>query len=217
MADRPSVADPMTGPEMRTAGPLPPCPTGCTDDCPEGAEAHAKQVRASIDPRIQHEWPAHKRPTLFTDESRWTPIEEPGGLPEGWQVVSTWEHFGGRRATDLATRLHVVHAPPRPARRRLFRSSPPVPAVWGLVEQTHDKSRPDLRLAEVNLWRLWQMASMPRMPYWPMPYEGWPEALEWLRGLVVDRFDLADENERAEHTLYLLSGRIRTPPAAACH
>lgn len=198
----------------------PPCPAGCTDACPGGAEAHAKEVRHTIDERIQREWPVRQRSSGTLDRP-WKAIDGPRGLPRGWEVVSSWVGPSGRRSTDPAPdRLYVVHAPARAATRgglrRGYRTIPAVPGVWGLVEQRHPTDRPDLRLAEVTLWRLYEMASAPRQPYWPMPLGGWDTALDWLRGLVVERFDLTDENERAEHTLYLLSGTIRTPPAAAC-
>lgn len=200
------------------------CALGCTETCPEGAKAHAEQIRRVLLPRLRHEWwPVRRgevvgsgtvRNTARTRRPTTTPaLTEPGVLPSGWFVRAA---LPPERTTRPGEHLFLVHAPARTTASEPGQADAVVPSLWALIDQGRPGEGNTLMLSETNLWRL-RLGVLEGITDGRSGYlfDSSVDVAGWLGGVIADLADPDDAAEQAERTLFLLSGRWRTPPAAA--
>lgn len=201
-----------------------PCALGCTETCPDGAKAHAEQIRAALLPRMRDEWwPLRRgqvagsgtvRNTARQRRGAAAPFGSPGTLPPGWHLRAA---LPDERTGRPGEHLFLVHAPARTT-TPLAPDTPPVrlPGLWALIDGGLPHEGNALLASERNLWRLrlavLQGITERRTGYLYAPRTDVPG---WLDTVMADLADPSDSAEAAERTLFLLSGRWRTPPAAA--
>lgn len=202
------------------------CARGCTETCPGGAKAHAEQVRNVLLPRLRTEWWPMRRKSVAGSgsvrntarERRLQPkpaLTEPGMLPPGWTVTAA---LPAERTNTDVERLFLVHAPARTS------TAPPgeagtavrVPGLWVLIHDGKPDEGNTVLASEINLWRL-RLAIIEGVTERRGGYVFNPrfDVAGWLASVIADLADPDSADEQAERTLFLLSGRWRTPPAAA--
>lgn len=148
--------------------------------------------------------PTQKKHAASTvTEVLYPPINEPGGLPPGWQIRTRMDTFNGRRWNDTTYTTLLVS---RAAVGWALMRHQSQPNGDGKALTLFDENRPTLGLLYTHICEQSDTNGT------VVPSLRADEQM--MRDFIVTHYDLTIEHEAAEATLAALGGRPQVMPAA---